>query len=68
VSGRTDFLEIDKSPLDIGIDQLYPDPVADIHAIEPLNHFPFNRNINQPNPRAFLGCACDERIKLFSDP
>jgi hypothetical protein len=32
-----------------------------------MNQLSFNWNVEQPDPRAFLGSACDHRIKLLSD-
>ena len=66
--GRTDFLEINISPLNVRIDQLHPDPFADIQALEPLHQLAFDWHTEKPNPRPFLGSACDNPIKLLSNP
>ncbi len=39
----TDFPEIDMSPLNIRIDQLHAQPVADIGTVKPFNQFAFHR-------------------------
>jgi hypothetical protein len=48
MSVRNDFLEIDISTFDVGIDQLHAHPVADIHSLEPLKHLSLNRHVEKP--------------------
>ena len=61
--GRTDFFEIDISLLNVCIDQLHPDPFANIQPLESIHQLAFNRDIEKPDPCAFLGCAGHNRIE-----
>ena len=67
MSWWTDLPEINISPLNVCKCQLHANPVADIHALEPMHQLPFNRQSEKPDPGAFRGSARDNGIKLLSD-
>ena len=46
---------------------MHANPVADIQALEAMHHFPFNRNVEQPGPGAFIRSTRDNGVKLFAD-
>ena len=61
------MLEINKTPLNVCVNQLHTHPVADIQAPEPLQQFAFNRHLEKPHPGAFRRSARDDRLKLLPD-
>jgi len=67
MSGLPYGFEIDKAALNIDRCQLHAKPVADIQALEAMNQLPFNRNVEQPGPGAFIRSARDNGVELFAD-
>jgi hypothetical protein len=55
--GRTKFFKIDISTLHVCIDQLHPDPFANIQPFETLYQLAFNRDIEKPHPCPLIGSA-----------
>jgi hypothetical protein len=60
-----DCLEIDQPALDVDRDQLDANLTAHIHAFEPADHSPFDRDGQESGPGAFLGRAGDSRGTVF---
>jgi hypothetical protein len=42
-------------------------PIADIYTFKPMHQPTFNRQINKPDPGAFLRSTRHNRIELFAD-
>lgn len=62
-----DFLEIDISLVDIGMDELHPEPVAYINTFMPIDQSTFNGRMKDAYPCPFVGSTRTHGIKLFSD-
>ena len=63
----TYFPEIDVSPINICVLQLYAELVTDIEAFKATHEFPFNGRLQKTDPCPFDRCASDDRIELFSN-
>src|SRR5512136_2045038 len=67
MSGRPYGFEIDKAALNIDRGQLHADLITDIQALKALHYFPFNRNVDQPGPGAFIRSARHNGVEAFAD-
>ena len=60
-------LEIDKSALGIGGDELYGNSVADVEALSAANHHAFNVRIESAHEGSVVGGAGDDGLEGLAD-
>ena len=60
-------LKVDISALDIRVDQLHAEPVADIHALKTAHQFSFDGGMQKTDPRPLVRCAGDDGIEALPD-
>jgi hypothetical protein len=48
------------------VDQLYAEPVTNVHAFKTPHQPSFNERMQKADPRAFVGCAGDNGIEPLS--
>ncbi len=58
-------LEVDESPLHIGVHQLHTNPIPHVDTLGTLYQFPFNGRIKKAYPSALRRCTRDDGIEPF---
>src|SRR6185295_9070388 len=60
--------EVDEPAFDVGRDQLDAELVADPEAFPSLRELPFDRGIEDPDPRPLVRGARDDAVEALADP
>ena len=55
--------KVDKTALDVGVDQFDVDTVAHVETLEPALQPAFGRRLEESDPRAFVRCAGDDGVE-----
>ena len=58
--------EVDKTTLDVDVDQFDMDAVAYFQTVASVLQSPFCRRLEEPNPRLFVRCTGDNAVESLA--